>query len=417
MSSGECRRRRALGAVVAMIAIACGAPGAGCSKGAEEKGHASHGHAEEPTGHGKGAGHDDGHEDEAAHEELPTRVRLSKEAIEGAKIRTAKVAREAISETLALVGEVAADPDRIARVAAPAEGRVETVSFKEGSAVKRGDVLAVIRVPELGKVRGALAAASARAKAARANAERLKVLVERKLAGQQELESALAEAAAYEAEARALSAELSAMGTGGGGGASLSLRAPIDGVVVARDAIVGQPVGPDSVLATVADLGSVWFLARVFEKDLDRLRAGAAVEVELNAYPKERFSGTLDYIGKQIDPVARTLTARVVLTNRDDKLRLGLFGSARVSTGEAAKRPAALVVERSALTEIAGRQVVFVRHPDDDFEVHEVKLGESALGKVEVLSGLREGEDVVVDGVFTLKSVLLKSAFAEEDHH
>ena len=402
--------------VVRVLVVAVGVLVGGCSKGGDG-GAASSGHAHGEDGHGDEHAKDDGHKDEAAHEELPTRVRLSPEAIEGAKIRTAKVVRESLSATLALVGEIAADPDKLARVASPADGRIEAISFKEGSKVARGDVLAVIRVPELGKVRGALAAAAARARAARANADRLKVLLERKLVSQQEVDNAIAEAAAHEAESRALSAELSAMGTGGGAGASLTLRAPIDGVVVARDAVVGQPVTPESVLATIADLGTVWFLARVFEKDLDRLRAGAAVEVELNAYPHERFTGALEYIGKQVDPVARTFTARVVLANRDDKLRLGLFGSARVSTGEAAKRRAALVVERSALTEIAGKKAVFVRHPDDDFELHEVTLGESALGKVEVLSGLREGEDVVVDGVFTLKSVLLKSAFAEEGHH
>jgi len=391
----------AAAALASAVAVACSgsgekATGAGSSTGAEPH---------------KG----DDHKDEAAHDELPRRVRLSPEVIADAKIRTAAVTRESLSATLALPGEIVADPDRLARVASPADGRIEKVSFKEGSPVKRGDVLAIVRVPELGKVRGALAGASARAKAARANAERLKHLLEQKLASAQEHENAVAEASAFEAEARALSTELSAMGTGGGGGASLALRAPLDGVVIARDAVVGQPVTTETVLATVADLSSVWFMARVFEKDLGRVHPGSAVEVQLNAYAGERFIGTLDYVGKQVDPVARTLTARVVLTNRDDKLRLGLFGSARLSTGETPKRPATLVIEHSAVTEIGGKKAVFVRHPDDDFELHEVTLGESALGKVEVLSGLREGESVVIEGVFTLKSVVLKSAFAEEE--
>ncbi len=73
------------------------------------------------------------------------------------------------------------------------------------------------------------------------------------------------------------------------------------------------------------------------------------------------------------------------------------------------------MVPRSAVAEINSKPVVFVRHPDDDFELHPVVLGHAALGKVEVLSGLREGEEVVVDGAFTLKSLVLKSTFAEEE--
>lgn len=384
---------------------------AGCSGGKDEKGPPG----SEAAGAPAARGAEGGHEDEHAHEELPRRVRLSPEVIAAAKIRTAKVGREALAVALSLPGEVTADPDRLARVAAPVDGRIERVSLKEGAAVKKGDVLAVIRVPELGKVRGALAGAQAKAKAARANADRLRHLVEQKLAAAQEHENAEAEAAGYEAEARALAAELSAIGTGAGAGASLSLRAPIAGVVIARDAVLGQPVTPATVLATIADLSEVWFLGRVFEKDLGRLREGAPAEVELNAYPGERFQGQLEYLSKQVDPIARTLTARVRLSNPDAKLRLGLFGAARVATGEAEEHPPVLVVDRSAVTEIGGKPVVFVRHPDDDFELHELVLGGAALGKVEVLSGLREGEDVVTEGVFTLKSAVLKSAFAEEE--
>lgn len=376
-------------------------------------GHRS-GEPETTTSTGSHEEHDE-HRDEPAHEELPKRVKLDPKVVEAAKIRTEPVKREALALTLRLPGEISADPDKLARVSAPVAGRVEQVSFKEGGAVQRGDVLAVVRVPEIGKARGALAGAQARAKAARANADRLKHLVDQKLAAAQEYENAAAEAAAYEAEARAVSAELSAMGTGGGGGASLTLRAPIAGVVIARDAVVGQPVTGESVLATIADLSEVWFLGRVFEKDLGRLREGAAAEITLNAYPDERFTGLLEYLGRQVDPTARTVTARVRLQNRGDALRLGLFGAARVNVDGAERRPAALVVPHSAVMEVAGKPVVFVRQPDAHFELHEVVLGEGAAGKVEILSGLREGEDAVIEGGFTLKSAVLKSAFAEEE--
>ena len=353
------------------------------------------------------------HTDEPEHEELPKRVRLIKKVIADAKIKTAPVTRETLAATLSLPGEIAADPDKSARVSTPVAGRLVDVRFKEGSAVKKGDVLAVVRVPEIGKVRSAYNATTAKAAAARANAERLGGLAEKGLASKQESVSAKAEADALEAEARALNEQLGALGW------ARREEAPSSRLGASRrarghDAVVGQPITAEQTIATIADLSEVWFLGRVFEKDLGRLKVGAKADVELNAYPKERFDGGVEYLGRQIDPVARTVTARIRLTNRDDLLRIGLFGTARVSTGEAGKQTPVLVVPRTALAEIGGKPVAFVRHADDDFELHEVVIGESSLGKVEIVNGLREGEEVVVEGVFTLKSVVLKDTVEDE---
>ncbi len=351
------------------------------------------------------------------HEKLPTHVKLTPEIIADAGIRTAAVRKGTLTVTISLPGEIATDPDRSARIASPAPGKVEEVRFKEGANVKKGDVLAVIRVPELGKMRGAQAATLAKAKAAKENTERLKALLEKRLTSEQAVTNAEAEAQALSIEAQALGSELAALGAGAREGSpfKLSLRAPIDGVVIARDAVVGQPVTADDTLGSIADLRDVWFLGRVFEKDLGRLKIGASAEVQLNAYPSERFEGKVDYIGQKIDPVARTVTARISLANRNDMLRIGLFGTANVTTGEAETRAPRLLVPRSAVCEIAQKPVVFVKQADGDFEMHEIVLGDAALGTVEVVSGLREGEEVVIEGVFTLKSVVLKGTLAEDE--
>ncbi len=73
------------------------------------------------------------------------------------------------------------------------------------------------------------------------------------------------------------------------------------------------------------------------------------------------------------------------------------------------------MIPRSAVTDIAGKSVVFVRQADGDFDMHEVVLGNAALGRVEIVSGLREGEQIVRDGVFSLKSAVLKGSLQEEE--
>ena len=377
---------------------------AGCDKKTDDKKEAS------PAASASAEGHDE-------HEELPRRVKLKPEVIRDAGIKTAPVHRGTLAVTISLPGEIAADPDRAARIASPAAGKVEEVRFKEGAVVKKGDVLAVIRVPELGKVRGAQAAASAKAKAARQNAERLKALLEKRLTSEQAVIDAEAEARALSIEAQALGTELAALGAGAQEGSpfKLSLRSPIDGVVIARDAVVGQPLTADDTLGSIADLREVWFLGRVFEKDLGRMKVGSGVEVQLNAYSNERFTGKVDYVGQKIDPVARTVTARITLANRNDLLRIGLFGMAHVATGEPETHEPRLLVPRSAVCEVGQKPAVFVKLNESEFDLHEVVLGDAALGQVEIVSGLRDGEEVVSEGVFTLKSTVLKGTFAEEE--
>lgn len=355
------------------------------------------------------------HADEPEHEALPSRVRLTPQVVEAAKIRWAPAVRENLEATLDLPGDITADPDRMARISAPADGRIERVDFREGMKVKKGALLASVRVVDLPERIASLSALSARARAARSNAERLDALAKKGLASSQEAEGARAEADALMATTNGESERLGALGTEGGSKAStLELRAPIAGTVIERHAVVGDRTGPDRALATIVDLDEVWFLGRVFERDLGTVKVGERAEVELNAFPDERFDGLVEYVADQIDPVARTIVARVRLKNKRGLLRLGLFGTARVAIGKERAAPS-LVVPRGAITDIEGKSVVFVHHPDGDFERHDVVLGSAALGKVEVVSGLREGEEVVTDGAFTVKSALLKATFGEEE--
>lgn len=364
----------------------------------------------EPPGPAASAGHE--------HEGLQKVVHLSADVAKAANVDVAPVKKDVLRASILLPGEIAANPDRSGRVSSPVAGRIEVVSFQEGASVKKGDPVVTMRVPDLGKLRGAYAATQSKAKAARANADRLKDLSGERLASQQAAVDAEAEAQALAAEEAALSSQLNAVGAGGGDGVLLVLRAPVSGVVTRRDAVVGQPVTADQALGSIADLEAPWFLARIFEKDLGRLEQGASADVELNAYPNEHFNGTVEVIAQQIDPVARTLTARISLKNRKNLLRVGLFGSARVDVGQgagSADKAPVLLVPRSALTRINEKDVVFVQTGPETFELHDVVIGESAVGKVQIVAGLREGEPVVTHGVFTLKSLVLKGTFAEDE--
>lgn len=360
------------------------------------------------------------HVDESkGHEDLPTKVRLPSEVLVSAGIRTEVVIKKPLPATVDLTGEVVADPDRTTRVAARVPGRIVEVRFKEGERVKAGAVLAVLESAELARVRASFASLQARGQSAQKNAERLGNLAKTGLAADQEVAGATAEAHALQAEAGAAQRTLQSFGLSvaelSQSGSRFELRARIEGFIVSRSAIADQTVTAEYVLAEIVNLDHAYFLGRLFEKNLERVKVGVPAEVRLNAYSKEVFIGKVESIGKQLDPIARTVIARIAIDNRDDLLKVGLFGVALVNSSSAEPEESTLVAPLNAVTQIADRDVVFVRHPDSDFEVHPVTLGRTASGQVQILSGLRAGEQVVVEGVFTLKSAVLKSTFGEED--
>jgi cobalt-zinc-cadmium efflux system membrane fusion protein len=357
------------------------------------------------------------HEHEEQHEEMPRLVKLSPEVIRDAKVETQPVRKERLAAIVELNGQIVPDPAAFALVGARATGRVAQVLVREGDHVRAGQVLAVISSPEIAKLRGEYTAASAKAASARRNARRLRDLFESRLGSEQEAVSAEAEASAVEAERDALARTLRGLGGSArtqNDSSAVALVTPVAGTVVQLDAALGQMVEPSHTVATVADLARVWFQAQVFEKDLPRVNEDAAAELRLNGYPDRVFTARVARISGQVDPQARTVTARLSLSDPDRLLRLGLFGTARVSVPSEVQgeQPA---VPLAAVTQVGDRKVVFVRHPDGDFEMHDVRLGQSAGGRVAVLSGLKEGEQVAVSGVHTLKSAVLKATMQEEE--
>src|SRR5581483_3972103 len=119
----------------------------------------------------------------------------------------------------------------------------------------------------------------------------------------QEVSTADAEVQTLDAEVRAARQTLASFGAGAESddGARMEVRAPVSGFVLSRDAIRGQTIAPEHVLFTVADLDKTYFTARLFEKDLARVKTGSIAEVRLNAYPNETFVGRVENIGRALD--------------------------------------------------------------------------------------------------------------------
>jgi cobalt-zinc-cadmium efflux system membrane fusion protein len=313
-------------------------------------------------------------------------------------------------------GTIVYDADRVAVLAPRAEGRIVSVQADLGQGVSAGQVLAVIESPEVGQVRGDLERARASVSVSQRNYEREKRLYEQEISPQKEMLDAEVAYRTAEADFNSALAKLKSYGATSGTGGSYGLRTAVSGTVVERNASPGQIVGPSSNVFTVADLQHVWITVDVYEADLTRVHRGAAVTVAPTALPGETFKGRVTFAGGVVDSASRTIKVRVTVENESRRLRPGMFAQVRIAAPSGIPSSAAVSLPEIAVQEVNDKQVVFVQTAPGRFVARPVTVKGSATGNALLItSGVRAGDQVVIQGAFQLKSELLKATFAGED--
>jgi RND family efflux transporter MFP subunit len=183
---------------------------------------------------------------------------------------------------------------------------------------------------------------------------------------------------------------------------TLKILAPINGFVLEKNLIEGQMINPGKRLYRIADLSRIWVLAQIYEQDLPYLQLGQKARVTLPYLPDRRFRGRVTYIYPNLDLKTRTVRVRLEFPNPDFLLKPGMFASVEI-TAELA--PSVLLVPDMAVLRSGARNTVFVTLPGGKFAPRDVRLGARAENDlIQVLSGLRVGERVVISGQFLLDS-------------
>ena len=190
----------------------------------------------------------------------------------------------------------------------------------------------------------------------------------------------------------------------------LTLRSPANGVVLEKAAIQGKRFMAGEMLYQVADLSQVWLLADVFEQDLGLVRTGQSVNIRVDAYPEKLFTGKVTFIYPTVTAETRTAKVRIELPNRDALLKPSMYARVEISSSRGKGRM--LAVPDSAVLDTGTRQLVLVQRGEGRYEPRPVKLGMRADGYVEVLEGVKAGENVVVSANFLIDAESnLKAAF------
>jgi membrane fusion protein, copper/silver efflux system len=326
-------------------------------------------------------------------------VDLTPERIQLIGMRTAAVTREALGGELRTVGVVAANERGLSQVTTRFAGWIQKLAVSTtGERVRRGQVLATVYSPDVLRAQQELLVASGWSGGhAAGNGEAT--------GHQAPALNSLAANARRRLELLGISSqEIDEVLRTGKVVDAIAMRSPVDGYVVAKNAVAGVAIQPGTVLFEVADLSTVWVTADIYEIDVSRVHVGQRARFELSAYAGESHTGKVKFVYPIVDAQNRTLKVRLELRNRSDRsgprLRPGMYGTVYLDL----PATSGLMVPAEAVVDTGELQYVFLAKEGGHFQPRLVKVGARAKGKVEVLSGLREGETVVTNGNFLIDS-------------
>ena len=175
--------------------------------------------------------------------------------------------------------------------------------------------------------------------------------------------------------------------------------------------MLGQMVDPGAPAFKIGDLSRLWLTVHAFERDAVRIQRGVSARLSFPALPGQNFEGLVTMVGRNVDHESRTVPVRIDVKNAGGLLRPGMSATATLAVG-AAGAPV-LAVPVASVQRVRNEWCVFLPKDANHFEIRRIGRGRDLGGEVEILSGLRAGETIVVDGAFLLKAQAEKG---EGDH-
>ena len=315
---------------------------------------------------------------------LADQFKLTENAMALANIQTSIVGKGNVEgNTIKLSGKIAENEEANAVQVSYFAGRIErlNVSFT-GEEVRKGQLLATIYSPELYAAQQELITA----------------------ASLKESQPALYKAVRNKLKLWKLSEnQINQIEETGKVKENFPVYATFSGTVTEKLVEQGDYIKQGQPLLKIANLNTVWGNFDVYENQIDRFKKGQEVMITTNAYPNKEFKGKVDFIDPVLNTKTRTVTLRVVLSNKDDVFKPGMFVTANIE-GSTAKNDEVLTIPTSSVLWTGERSVVYLKtNPDQPiFEMREIKLGNQIGNEYEVVEGLFVGNEIVTNGTFTV---------------
>ena len=320
-------------------------------------------------------------------------VKIDPVVVQNIGIRTSFAKQESMSRTIRASGRVAFDEQKMARLHPKVEGWIEELAVdKTGQTVKKGDVLVSIYSPKLVSTQQEYLLALNSLKSLKDSPFEDVARGAKEMVASARERLQLLDVPEHQIVELEKSREIKKQ---------LHIHAPVKGTVTRIGSRQGQYVTPKTELYMVVDLSQVWVYADVYEYELPWIKVGDEVEMSLASVSGKIFSGRLGYIYPYAEAKTRTTKVRVIFDNPDQLLRPDMFAEVTIHSDV---NKNAIVIPAQAVIRSGARSQVFVVTEPGKFEPRLVTLGIESSGKVAVLSGLTEGEEVVTSAQFMVDS-------------
>ena len=317
-------------------------------------------------------------------------VHLTSEQERSLGVTYTTVRRETLMRTIRTVGQLTAPEPNIVDVTPKIDGFVETMSVDEtGESVVKGQRLLSLYSPELVAAQEELLTARRLAQAVDTSAEE----------SWRDAQRLLAAARRRLAYWDITEAQIDRLEETGKVRKDLDLVSPVTGIVLEKAVVEGERVRPGQRLYRLADLTTLWVEGDVFEQDLKFARVGDQAHIEVAAYPGEHIMGRVSFVDPTMDEATRTARVRVTVSNRDYRLKPGMFATIFFEADLGAD---ALTIPEEALIATGERNLVFVRDSSGMLQPREVVIGPRTANRIVILSGLTEGQEIAASGNFLI---------------
>jgi len=348
--------------------------------------------------------------------EKPSAENTVQISVEQAKeIKTGLVASYDFQELREAVGVIDFDKYKTADVFSPYQGRINKVLVEAGNDVKKGQTLYTVLAPDVAQASSALLSAAGIYKQANETLKRARDLYEFKSISQRELEQNISEQQTAEANFVAAKKSMALFGfsdteidqvvSARKVDTELSIKSPISGRVITRNAATGQLVQPGVAPApiTVSDTTNLWMVAQVPESEAPFYKIGQSVIVKVQAYRYKLFPGKIVYVADSVDPATRRLTLYAQIRDPERELKPQMLASFNIEITKPEPYPA--IPAEAVVRENNGTRVVWSTADGKLFKRRVVSIGITQAGLVQVLDGLQAGEMIALNKALFLSNL------------
>ena len=317
--------------------------------------------------------------------ENPTAIVMSENALKLANIQTMVVGSGAVSKELRLNGKIQFDERKTVAQTTHIPGRIErlTINFT-GEKVRRGQTIAVVYSPELVTAQDELLQAYSIKNSQPALFDAAKQKLRNWKISENTISKIISTGKAIQ---------------------QFPITADVSGIVIAKKVNLGDYVERGVPIYEIADVSSLWVLFDVYENELNWVKVGDQIKYTVASLPGENFEGTISFLDPIINPQTRVSTARVEIKNNKNLLKPEMFVTGVLKNNASKNTSQEIIIPKSAIMWTGERSIVYIKDASDSktsFQLREVVLGTSTGASYVIKEGLSSGEEIVINGTFTV---------------